>query len=329
MATTAAIRREFADGKVEYAGWLAAAALLAVAPLFLSTYWVRALVLANVFALFALSWDVISGHTNYISLGHSFLIGVGGYTTAIASTSFGLPLYASMGLGILGAMVAGVVFFVPSLRLRGIYFTFVTLILPVVSERLVIAGSRYTGGERGISGVPTLLPGLLPDYYLSLALVLVIAFLFWQLTRSDIGTVLGMIYESEDLVSNSGLNPTKFKLFVFMLSAFVAGLAGVYKVHHMGVATIDSILYLPLAINIVIAVMIGGRGSTTGAVGGAYLFVLFNTFTRPYLETSVRFTIFYVIGILFISLYPSGIFPHLWAVLTGRRGANGPRGDTH
>jgi len=295
--------------RIDQGGWLLLAALLAVVPLLLGTFWVKTLVLANVFAIFVLSWNVLSGQTSYISFGHSFLVGAAAYTTAILSAKGGLSPFLSAGVGIAAAVLAGALVFLPSLRLRGVYFTFVSLLLPVIGERLAIAWSGLTGGERGIIGIPPFVEGLTGSYYLSAVVVLVTAYGTWRLVQSDFGTVLAMIRQSEDLVENSGINPNKFKLLAFLISAFIAGVGGVMKVHFLGTISIGSVLALPLSINIVIAAVIGGRGSTLGAISGAYFYVLFNAYFRSIFESPVRLLVFFTLGMLVIALFRKGIIP--------------------
>ena len=303
-------------------GWALAVTLLAILPLFMTTYWVKTLVLANVFALFTISWNVLGGRTDYISFGHSFLIGAAGYATAILTTSSGLPLVIALPLGILFALFAGVLIFVPSLKLRGAYFTFVTLMIPILAERLVIRQSDLTGGVRGIIGVPSLSGNLLVNYYVSMGLMLVAGLALWILFRSDLGTILRMIRESEDLVENTGINPLKFKLLIFMVSAVIAGVGGAFKVTYLGSVTIDSVLYLTLSINIVIAAIIGGRGSIAGAVGGAYFFVLYEAYMRTYLGSPTRHLLFFLLGIVFVSLFPEGVVPRALQWLRDRSNAS-------
>jgi branched-chain amino acid transport system permease protein len=267
--------------------------------------------MANIFALFTLSWNFISGQTSYISFGHSFLIGAAGYTTGILTAQYAQPMLLSIPLSIGFAMVAGLLIFVPTIRLRGVYFTFVTIAITIVAESIVIQQSDLTGGSRGLVGIPTFSPDLFVNYYLSALLVLLVAALYWLLMRSDLGTIIRMIRESEELAENSGIRPFKFKLTIFLMSAFVAGVAGSFQVHYLGVVTIDSVLYLTLAINIVIAAVIGGRGSTAGAIGGAYFFILSDAFLQPFLETPVRRIIFFSLGILIVALYPKGLVPSI------------------
>lgn len=305
------LRRDAERGDY-YALWLLGTLTLLAVPLAASTYWIQLLILANIFAMFTLSWDILSGQTSYISFGHSFFIGIAGYTTAMLTFHLGLPLYFSIPAAIGAVLVAGAIVFVPSLKLRGVYFTFVSLVLPIVATRIVIAQGTVTGGERGLTGLPTITADPVGNYYLSLGIVLVIAFLFWRLSRSDIGAILHMIRQSEELVGNSGINPHKFKLFLFLCSAFVAGIGGAYKVHYLGSVTVDSVLYLGLSINIVIATIIGGRGSIIGAVGGAYVFVIAQSVMNAHMSTSMTLLLFYLAGILFLFRYPDGLFPQVW-----------------
>lgn len=309
-------------------GWALATGVLAILPLFMTTYWVKTLVLANVFALFTISWNVLGGRTDYISFGHSFLIGAAGYATAILTTSSGLPLAIAFPLAILFALFAGVLIFIPSLKLRGAYFTFVTLMIPILAERLVIRQSDLTGGVRGIIGVPSLSGSVLVNYYASMGLMIGAGLVLWILFRSDLGTVLRMIRESEDLVENSGINPFKFKLLIFVLSAVIAGVGGAFKVAYLGSVTIDSVLYLTLSINIVIAAIIGGRGSVAGAVGGAYFFVLYEAYMRTFLASPTRHLLFFLLGIVFVSLFPEGVIPRALQRLRERSDATETAGES-
>ncbi|MFC7058203.1 branched-chain amino acid ABC transporter permease [Halovenus salina] len=289
-------------------GWLAFILLLAVVPAVTERFWLQTFVQANIFALFVLSWNLISGQTSYISFGHSFLIGVAAYTTAILAAEHGVSPVVSASAGIGLAVLAGTLVFLPTLRLKGVYFTFVSLLLPIIGERVTIARSDLTGGERGIVGVPQFVDSLAANYYLSAVLLFATAYGTWWLVHSKFGEVLAMIRQDEELVETSGINPEKFKFVAFVLSAFVAGVAGVLNVHYVGTATIGSVLALPLSINIVIAAVIGGRGSVPGAIAGAWFYIFFNASVRPFTEAPVRLLSFYIVGILVIGLFPAGLF---------------------
>ena len=102
--------------------WLLFAVIMSSLPLLISAGSLRIFIFANFIAIFAMSWDILSGYTGYISFGHPFLIGIAGYTSAILTHQFAAPLYVSMPLAILLTLVAGSLFFFPALRTRGTYF---------------------------------------------------------------------------------------------------------------------------------------------------------------------------------------------------------------
>jgi len=295
--------------------WVGFVAVLAAVPTIFGRFWLQTFVMANIFALFVLSWNLISGQTSYISFGHSFLIGVAAYTTAILAVEHGVSPLVSATAGIGLAVLAGTLVFLPTLRLKGVYFTFVSLLLPIIGERVAIAQSDLTGGERGIVGVPPFVDELAANYYLSAFLLLVTAYATWRLVHSRFGDVLAMIRQDEELVETSGINPEKFKFVAFVLSALVAGVGGVFSVHYVGSATIGSVLALPLSINIVIAAIIGGRGSVSGAIAGAWFYIFFNAYYRPFIETPIRLLAFFIVGILVIGLFPDGLVPTIRRVL--------------
>ncbi|MCP4711008.1 MAG: branched-chain amino acid ABC transporter permease, partial [Planctomycetes bacterium] len=176
-------------------------------------------------AIFAISWDVISGRTGYISFGHPFLIGIGAYSTAILSYRFGMPVGLSIPLAVCVTMVAGTLFFLPALRIKGSYFALVTLAFMELMYQLVqVIRPDLTGGTRGMSGVTTLARGAVNNYYISFGLMIVIAISMWVLMKTRFGTALSAIGMNEESVRGSGLSTTRLKLFAFMVSAMVAGL---------------------------------------------------------------------------------------------------------
>ena len=204
--------------------WAIFAGLMCLLPLFASSGTLRVFIFANFLAIFAMSWDILSGYTGYISFGHPFLIGIAGYTTAMLTRHLGTPLFLSIPLAVLVTMAGGTLFFFPALRTRGTYFALVTLAFMEVTYGLMqVVKPSLTGGTRGLSGLPLLVTGAIPNYYLSFFVMFLIALGLWALTRSGLGTALSAIRMDEDAVKSAGLSTSKLKLFAFMLSALVAG----------------------------------------------------------------------------------------------------------
>ena len=163
-------------------GWLAFGAAMCLLPLFASTGTVRMLIFAHFLAMFAMSWDIISGRTGYISFGHPFLIGLAAYTTGMLTYHLDTPLWLSIPAVVLVTMAGGTLFFLPALRIRGTYFALVTLAFMELMYQLTqVVAPKITGGTRGLSGIPTLVSGAVPNYYLTFGVMFAIGIGLWRL----------------------------------------------------------------------------------------------------------------------------------------------------
>jgi branched-chain amino acid transport system permease protein len=269
------------------------------------------------FAVFAMSWDVQSGYTGEISFGHGLFFGVGAYTSAILQTQQGMGLLATIPLGMLAAGFVGLLIGFPSLRLQGPYFSLITLVTPIIVVRLFNFVPDITGGATGLF-TTTLTTGPVPGYLIAFGLFVGALFLFLAITRSDAGIVLTAIREDELAVEAAGLNPAKFKLFSFVLSGLVGGLAGALFVHTYagGFVAPSDLLALTVSIEVIIASILGGIGTITGAaIGGLFLF-LFRTYiaqvnvTIPVVGAEVSdiyFLVFTVVTLFVLFFIPEGI----------------------
>jgi branched-chain amino acid transport system permease protein len=272
--------------------------------------------------MFAMSWDVVSGYTGQLSFGHAFFFVVGGYTSAILNIQHGLTPLLSIPIAVVAAAAAGVVVGVPALRLRGPYLSLVTLIVPIIMLKLFrLYNDSFTpfglpiapdglGGTSGV-GIPDNLIGtaetaavqaswianffpqygtdqvrLLSEYYVSLGLMVLILVVLLAVTRSTAGDIFTAIREDEDAVSAAGLNPAKFKLFAFVLSGVVGGLAGAAFVHTSGAVAAPGPLLggagqasspISMSINVIIISILGGTGTIVGPIVGAVFFAVSNT----------------------------------------------------
>lgn len=250
--------------------------------------------------MFAMSWDAVSGYTGQLSFGHAFFFAVGGYTSAVLNLQHGVTPLLSIPSGMVLAAVGGIAVGVPALRLRGPYLSLVTLIVPIIlaklfilfSEELIVFGIPIApGGLGGQSGVGITDPlfgpvsnavftvsdyqmGVLSDYYFSLGLMGLVLAVLLAVTRSSAGTVFTAIREDEDAVAAAGLNPAKFKLFAFVLSAAVGGLAGAAYVHTYASPQPLALLgtgNVQMSIDVIIMAILGGTGTIVGAaVGGVF-----------------------------------------------------------
>lgn len=289
--------------------WLIFIAVMCVLPLFAPSGVVRFLVFANFIAIWAMSWDILSGYTGYFSFGHPFLIGIAGYTTAILTHEFGFPLYGSMALGVLAGVGAGMAFFLPALRVRGPYFALVTLALMNLAHRLVIAiRPDVTGGTRGITGLPLVVSGAIPSFYMSLGAMLAIAIGLWYVARSDIGTLLRAIHMDEDVVRTEGFSTLKYKLLAFILSAVAASIGGVLYTHYLGTISPEGIFGIDMLFMILVAALIGGQNSIIGPIIGAYFIIILLELSRPFFPGESRFLLYSVIALSVYVFRPRGFY---------------------
>ena len=279
--------------------WLIFAAVMCVIPLLTPTGYVRIFVFANFIAIWAMSWDILTGYTGYFSFGHPFLIGTAGYTTALLTYHLDFPVYASMALGVLVAVGAGMAFFLPALRAKGPYFALVTLALMSLTYHLVIAvRPDVTGGTRGLTGLPLVVQGAIPGFYMSFALMFAIAIGLWYVARSDIGALLRAIHMDEDVVATEGFSTLKYKLVAFILSAVTAGIGGVFYTHYLGSISPGGIFSVDLLYMIIIAALIGGQNSIIGPIIGGYFVVFLLELARPYLVGEWRFLLYTVLALV-------------------------------
>ena len=154
----------------------------------------RTAIQAAYLAIFAMSWDFLSGRTGYISFGHPFLIGIGAYASAILNYRFDIPILISIPAGTVIAMIAAALFILPALRIRGSYFALVTLAFMELMYQLVqVIRPDLTGGTRGMSGLDTMARGAANNYYLAITVMLVIAIGLWLLTRTRLGAAQAAI----------------------------------------------------------------------------------------------------------------------------------------
>jgi len=155
-------------------------------------YTLRILILSNIFVIFAVSWDFISGYTGQINFGHAMFFGVAAYTAALLNKHLGLEPWATIPIGALAAVLAGVVMCLPALRLRGPYLSLVTLALPLILLGVIKAFPEVTGGEHGISGVAALSDSRTLDYYISVLVMVIIL-----VVRPE--GLFGIVFEEERL----------------------------------------------------------------------------------------------------------------------------------
>ena len=230
----------------------------------------RVLILAGIFAIFAASWDLLSGFTGQVSLGHALFFGVAAYTAALLNMNIGLAPWATIPIGALAAVAAGLAVGIPCLRLRGIYLSFATLAFPLILAGVVLAIPSITGGELGVFGIDPLSESRVATYYIIIPSMMVLGFIMWKITDSKIGLIFNAIREDEVTARASGINTTRYKLLAFCLSGFFAGIAGGLYAHFLRGAG-PSTLELALSFQVIIWAVFGGIATIYGPIAGVFI----------------------------------------------------------
>lgn len=291
-----------------FALWAALAVGMLLLPYLVGKGTLRTMIFANYLAVFAISWDVLSGRTGYVSFGHPFLIGIGAYTTAILTKRFDIPVEISIPLAVVATMVGGLIVLLPALRIKGSYFALVTLAFMELMYQLVqVIRPDLTGGTRGMSGLPTLTRGAVNGFYLSTVLMLAVAISMWLLMRTRLGTALAAVGMNEESVRGSGLSVTRLKTFAFITSAFIAGLGGAFYIHYLGSIAPRALFDINFLFTIIVAALIGGAGTIIGPLIGAFFLTFLLEFLRPYLPGAERYFVYGGIALLMYMYQPKGI----------------------
>lgn len=256
--------------------YLALIAAAAAAPALVSEYILGELTYVLIWALAGLGLMILAGHAGQPSLGHGAFLAAGAYMEVWLAQQ-GLPFLLSFPLAGLFAGVVGALLALPALRISGIYLAIATLAFGVLTEDVIILLTPWTGGIEGVFAESITILGIdfdryasggRPFYWLCLASVVVITFLYANLLRSPTGRAFTAIRDSEVSARAMGVNVAAYKTLAFGLSCFVTGLAGALLAHFMTFFNYEAFLVI-ISIQLLLMVTVGGLGSIHGAFFGA------------------------------------------------------------
>lgn len=289
--------------------------VLVLIPLIVRPYNQGIFIEAMLFAIVAVSLNLLVGYTGLVSFGQAALFGVPAYVTGIllvegVVSSFWLALLAGAVASVIVALIMGYL----SLQRKGLYFAMITL---AVAQMFYLLASinllGMTGGLDGIYGIPRGnfgIPGVIKVdllstdfYYLTLAILILQILLVKRIINSPYGLVLKCIRENEQRVRYNGYNTFIHKLTAFVISGLMAGVAGSLYVSYLGTMNPAQLSWLTSG-NALIMVLIGGMGTLVGPVIGAFLYISVKYFTPEVIEWEF---IFGAIALLVIYFYPRGI----------------------
>jgi branched-chain amino acid transport system permease protein len=253
---------------------------LVVAPPFLNSYWVGLLTEILIFAVLAMSLDLLLGYTGLPSLGHAGIFGVAAYAVAVLSTTYGAGFAACVAGAMLTGTLLSAAFGLLVSHVRDVYFLMITLALGMVLWGLGYRWIPVTGGDNGISGIPSLeahagLPagGPVTFYYVAFAIFVASILLMMVFVRSPFGFTLVGIRENESRMKSLGFNTWLHCYVSYVVAGAFASLAGVMWAYYNGFVS-PTYLDLTASSELFLMVTLGGPGTLVGPFFGAGAIVL-------------------------------------------------------
>ncbi len=307
----------------------ALAVVLLAAPAWVwNPYVLHILIMAGIFAILALSLNLLLGYTGQLSLGHAAFFGIGAYASALLTLRLECSVWWGFAAAAVLAGLAGYAIGRVSLKLRGAYFVLVTISFAGVTQLVSINWMDLTNGPLGLPGVPapTLdIPGLLhlsfvgkaAYYYLVLAVAAAAYFLCHRLVHSRIGRAFIALRENEALAESVGVDGTRYLVLAVVVSAALAGAAGSLYAHYTRFVSPEVFLF-SYTVTMAIMVVAGGKGTLAGPVVGAVLFTALPEALREATSWQWQMVLYGVLLILIVFFLPKGIVPAFAAWRRGR-----------
>ncbi len=282
-------------------------------PLALDQTWVFIASLFAVFAIVALSQDIVLGRAGMFDMGHAVYFGVGAYATAILNTQFGWPILATWPVAVLAAAALGAVLAGPIVRLRGDYLLVATIGFNAIFV-LVLNNNvgRVTGGADGLFGIGAIslfgwqLISQNATFYFNWLAFAVTIWIIVNLERSHLGRTLGYLKLDQLAAGTLGINARYYRVLAFALGAGLAGFAGTLFAVLMAAVSPSAFVFTE-SVTLFAIVLVGGQGSIPGVLlGTALMFVVPQVF-RGFAE--YRYFVFGIAMVVIMVIRPQGIWP--------------------
>lgn len=292
-----------------------------LAPLIITNrYYSQVITMSLLFAIAALSLNLILGYTGQLTLAHGGFFALGAYSVAIMTYTLGWNFWLALPLGASFAAFIGFLVGMPTLRARGSYFAIATLCLGEIIY--LIAGNwiEVTGGHNGIVGIPPPSPIPIPglgtlsfesqasQYYMVLFFLLLTLFVMYRIRESMRGRTFMAVLCNEDLAESVGINTFRTKLLSFVVANFFAGLAGGIYASLLGSIS-PSVATVGLTFNFLMYVLLGGVGTLAGPIIGAFFLPIlleYMQFLQDY--QMILFGVLLIIVIIYFSTGFMGLY---------------------
>lgn len=248
-------------------------------------YLIHILIIACIYIILTISLNLIVGFTGLAALGHIAFACIGAYTSSLLALNFGISPWIGLVFGAFLAAILGLVIGYPSLRLKGDYLALATFGLGIIVYSVAKNWVSLTRGPMGLSGIPSFsifgyeISNVWSYLILVAVFVAITYFVIRNITDSPFGRILNGIREDEIAIQSLGKNVTKYKLIVFIIGAFFAGIAGILYAHYITFIDPSSFTVME-SITVLLMVVFGGMASLSGSFVGAFVLVVFPELLR-------------------------------------------------
>jgi len=286
-------------------------------------YWQNILLLCFLIGILASGWNIVSGYTGYASLGQGAFLGFGAYATALLAIHTGASVWWFVPAGGVVACIIAALLGLVSMRTRGHSFVIITIALLYISQLVALNWSSFTGGSRGLTLPLTTYAREwqnTPFYYVLLLLLALSVALSWWIRRTKLGMGLLAIREDEDKAVAIGVNGLVYKVLAFVASALFAGMAGGVYAYYLTFIDPTGMFDILFSVQLVLAALLGGRGTLWGPVLGGFGIELLDEGTNNLFGgTEAHVVVFGMLMVLVLLFLPRGVLPTTQRFLTRRR----------
>jgi branched-chain amino acid transport system permease protein len=279
-------------------------------------YFLHILIISHIWAILALSINIIFGYTGQVTLGHSAFFGIGAYASALLMIKLGWSFWLALPMAGLISGFFGLLIGYPSLLTKDIEFIVVTLGFGIIVWQLFVNWVGLTKGPLGLSDIPSpsieenfLFPAFSFSsksayYYLVFMTLVASVFVVHRLVNSRVGKAMMSIRDDEELAESLGINSMFYKVMAFVISTFFAGVAGSLYAHYLKFVSPETFTYMA-SFEMLVITVIGGIGTIAGPIIGAFVLTSIPEFLRAAIELRMLFYgLFLLIAIVFM---PYGI----------------------
>jgi branched-chain amino acid transport system permease protein len=289
-------------------------------------FFIHLAIVIEIWVILVLSLNLIVGYTGQVSFCHAAFYGIGAYTSALLTLRMGFSFWSALPLGAISAGFLALLIGLPSFRVRGAYFSIITMAFGELVQIIFHNWRGLTNGPDGLPGIPpppTIPLPLLSNfvfsektsfYYLSLIAALATVLILRRLVQSRVGRAFVAIREDEGYARSVGIDPMTYKLLSFVIGAIFAGMAGCLYAHYFLYISPASFTIFQ-SFDILLMVIIGGMGSILGPIFGA----IFLTSMPEYLHLAneYRMVIYGLLLVVVIILAPQGLVGAAQSIRTG------------